>query len=83
MENKKYLFLEVGGRNCQVMTNDNICVLDGDCASCPHGNTLNELAEQIEKLLPNIVEEQATWGQVAYKNEAQRIIKALLGGEEK
>ena len=50
---------------------------------CPNGKTLNELAEQIEKLLPNIVEEQATWGQVAYKNEAQRIIKALLGGEDK
>ena len=65
------------------MTEKKYVILEVEGEDCPHGKTLNELAEQIEKLLPNIVEEQATWGQVAYKNEAQRIIKALLGGEDK
>lgn len=71
MENKKYVFLEVGGRDCQFLTNDNICVLDGDCENCPHGKTLEEMAEYIE------------WNGIAYRLEAQRIIKALLGEEEK
>lgn len=93
MENKKYVFLEVGGRNCQVMTNDNICVLDGDCANCPHGKTLPEMAEigsralyaskypySSQKFEERLAKCKAS--RLPNRNiiEATIIIKALLGG---
>jgi hypothetical protein len=51
MTEKKYVFLEVGGRDCQFLTNDNICVLDGDCENCPHGKTLEEIIKTIHNTI--------------------------------
>ena len=47
---KRYMLIEVGGRCCQALTNDNICVLDGDCDNCPHGKTLEQIQEEVKKL---------------------------------
>lgn len=80
MENKKYLFLEVGGRNCQVMTNDNICVLDGDCASCPHGKTLKEIEKDIKTAFTEKFSQYSDFMRADASIIIMIALKALLGG---
>ena len=74
---EKYFFGKCGGEDCQFLTNDNICVLDGDCENCPHGKTMEEWAQKLEdnKYFQAIIDDN----DVSYAEIAEVMINALLG----
>ena len=74
---QKYFIGKCGGRDCQFLTNDNICVLDGDCENCPHGKTIEEMADSLRPIIDNIpfdIKEECH-----QRVLCKMIIKALLG----
>ena len=84
---KKYFIGKCGGKNCifrqrlpsyEIPPVDKQCcfltgtqVSSDTCENCPHGKTIDEMAEHIE------------WEGIAYSSQAKEVIEALLGGEEK
>ena len=97
MENKKYVFLEVGGEDCQFLRYTDNDIVDGirqclidqkyrpDCHNCPHGKTLEEMAERIiRRMCANCEgfedERLCNFACPISKGIIKEGLKALLGG---
>ena len=82
---ERILVVKLGGRNCPVLSNDNICVLDYDCEDCHAGFSRAEAVERMAKAINKercrpALKEDVYWQEDKKEllREAEAALNALL-----